>query len=66
MKFRSRIRNVMRAMLQSESEKRSAIPSITPEEVTEIKQFFPREKFFILGHARSKRGSNAGQALPGR
>ena len=53
MKFRSRIRNVMRAMLQSESEKRSAIPSITPEEVTEIKQFFPREKFFILGHARS-------------
>ena len=33
--------------------KRNPIPAITPEEVVEIKQFFPREKFFIFGHARS-------------
>jgi LPS sulfotransferase NodH len=33
--------------------KRNPIPAITPEEVAEIKQFFPREKFFIFGHARS-------------
>lgn len=32
---------------------RNPIPAITPEEVEEIKQFFPRDKFFILGHARS-------------
>ena len=33
--------------------KRNPIPAITAEEVAEIKQFFPREKFFIFGHARS-------------
>ncbi|MDH5605477.1 MAG: sulfotransferase [Anaerolineae bacterium] len=30
-----------------------AIPPITMEEVQEAKQFFPMEKFFIFGHARS-------------
>lgn len=29
------------------------IPAITPEEVAELKAFFPMEKFFIFGHARS-------------
>jgi LPS sulfotransferase NodH len=29
------------------------IPSITPEELAEAKAFFPLEKFFIFGHARS-------------
>lgn len=29
------------------------IPPITPEEVQEIKAFFPLDKFFIFGHARS-------------
>lgn len=29
------------------------IPAITPEEVAEARQFFPLEKFFIFGHARS-------------
>ena len=29
------------------------IPSITAEEVAEARQFFPLEKFFIFGHARS-------------
>lgn len=32
---------------------RSAIPAITMEEVAEAKIFFPMEKFFIFGHARS-------------
>ncbi len=32
---------------------RGLIPSITAEEVAEIRQFFPRDKFFIFGHARS-------------
>lgn len=32
---------------------RNPVPAITSEEVEEIKQFFPRDKFFILGHARS-------------
>ncbi len=30
-----------------------SIPPITAEEIAEIKQFFPRPKFFIFGHARS-------------
>jgi hypothetical protein len=29
------------------------IPPITAEEIAEVKQFFPLEKFFIFGHARS-------------
>jgi LPS sulfotransferase NodH len=29
------------------------IPAITRREVAEIKRFFPRDKFFIFGHARS-------------
>lgn len=29
------------------------IPAISPEEVAEAKLFFPMEKFFIFGHARS-------------
>ncbi len=29
------------------------VPSITQEEIAEIKEFFPMEKFFIFGHARS-------------
>ena len=32
---------------------RQEIPAITPEEVAEAKAFFPLEKFFIFGHARS-------------
>lgn len=32
---------------------RTNIPSITPEEVAEARGFFPMEKFFVFGHARS-------------
>ncbi len=51
----SRIRSAARILLLGEPQKmaRNPIPAITPEEVAEIKQFFPRDKFFILGHARS-------------
>jgi len=51
----SRIKSAARILLKGEPKKKSrnAIPAITREEVDEVKQFFPREKFFILGHARS-------------
>lgn len=29
------------------------VPAITPEEVAEFKEFFPLDKYFIFGHARS-------------
>jgi hypothetical protein len=38
---------------QAPSRTRSRIPAITPQEVAEAKRFFPMEKFFIFGHARS-------------
>ncbi|HSB02030.1 MAG TPA: sulfotransferase [Anaerolineales bacterium] len=51
----SRFRSAARILLKGDSKKkkRNPIPAITMEEVAEIKQFFPREKFFIFGHARS-------------
>ncbi len=51
----SRFRSAARILLKGDSKrkKRNPIPAITAEEVAEIKQFFPREKFFIFGHARS-------------
>jgi len=51
----SRIKSAVRILLRGDpkKKKRNPIPAITPEEVAEIKQFFPREKFFIFGHARS-------------
>jgi hypothetical protein len=51
----SRFRSAARILLKGDSKKkkRNSIPEITPEEVAEIKQFFPRQKFFIFGHARS-------------
>jgi hypothetical protein len=51
----SRFRSAARIILKGEPKKRrkSDIPQITKEEVAEIKEFFPRDKFFIFGHARS-------------
>ena len=51
----SRFKSAARIFLKGEAKKkkRNPIPVISPEEVQEIKQFFPREKFFIFGHARS-------------
>lgn len=55
MEILNRIRSAARILLKGEPKKnkRNPIPAITLEEVAEIKQFFPRDKFFILGHARS-------------
>src|SRR5215216_4962279 len=51
----SRFKSAARILLKDDSKKikRNFIPGITAEEITEIKQFFRREKFFIFGHARS-------------
>jgi hypothetical protein len=51
----SRFKSALRIILKGDPKKnkRGPIPDITAEEVAEIRQFFPREKFFILGHARS-------------
>ena len=51
----SRFKSAARILLKGEpkNKTRNPIPAITPEEVAEIRQFFPRDKFFILGHARS-------------
>ena len=35
------------------TQKRDEIPAILPEEVAEARAFFPLDKFFIFGHARS-------------
>ena len=55
MELFDRIKKSARILLKGEQKKKSRnpIPAITPEEVAEVKQFFPREKFFIFGHARS-------------
>jgi len=51
----SRFKSAARILLKGDSEKkkRNPISAVTAEELAEIKQFFPREKFFIFGHARS-------------
>ena len=51
----SRFKSAARILLKGDpkKKKRNPIPAITPKEVAEIKQFFPRDKFFIFGHARS-------------
>lgn len=51
----SRLKTAARILLTGEQKNkgRNPIPAITLEEVAEIKQFFPRDKFFVLGHARS-------------
>src|SRR5512147_1991986 len=51
----SRLKSAVRILIKGEpkNKTRNPIPAITAEEVAEVKQFFPREKFFIFGHARS-------------
>lgn len=55
MEIIQRFKSAVRVLLKGEAQtkKRAEIPAITAEEVAEIRQFFPREKFFIMGHARS-------------
>ena len=51
----SRAKRAARILLRGEPQARGRgpIPPITAKEVAEIRQFFPRETFFIFGHARS-------------
>lgn len=55
MELLDRLKKSAHILLKGEQKKktRNSIPAITPEELAEIKQFFPREKFFVMGHARS-------------
>ena len=55
MEMLDRIKRSARVLLKGEPQKRTRalIPAITAEEIVEIKQFFPLDKFFIFGHARS-------------
>ena len=55
MSFFSRFKPAAKILLRGEPKKkiRNPIPAITAEEVAEARTFFPREKFFIFGHARS-------------
>ena len=55
MEFLDRVKKSARILLRGDpkKKKRDPMPAITTEEVAEIRQFFPREKFFIFGHARS-------------
>ncbi|MBN1305131.1 MAG: sulfotransferase [Anaerolineales bacterium] len=55
MELLNRIKKAARILLKGEAaaKKRTGIPAITADEVAEARQFFPRDKFFIFGHARS-------------
>lgn len=55
MEFITRTRLAAGIMLRGEVKRktRSEIPPLTPDMLAEVRLFFPREKFFILGHARS-------------
>ncbi len=55
MKLYDRLKKSARILLQGDPKggKRGPLPAITAEEVAEVRKFFPRDKFFILGHARS-------------
>lgn len=54
-KLLQRIKAAGRILIQGERQRplHREIPAITAEEVAEAKTFFPAEKFFIYGHARS-------------
>lgn len=54
-KLKHRLKLAYQLLLRGEAPVSShrEIPSITPEEVAEARQFFPLDKFFIFGHARS-------------
>lgn len=53
--FRQRLILALRILRRGETPRalRREIPSISPDEVAEARTFFPRDKFFIFGHARS-------------
>jgi hypothetical protein len=50
-RFRLGINVLLKGSLKNQD--RDPIPAITPEEILEAREFFPLDKFFIFGHARS-------------
>jgi len=54
-KVAARLKTVFRVLLRGDETKlsRGNTPKLTPEEILEVKEFFPMPKFFIFGHARS-------------
>jgi len=54
-KASARLMFAMRALIQGSSltQYRGDVPAISPDEVNEAREFFPLDKFFIFGHARS-------------
>ena len=54
-KVAARLKTVFRVLSPGDETKlmRENIPELTPEEILEVKEFFPMPKFFIFGHARS-------------
>lgn len=54
-KAAQRLKSAGQVLLHGETAQpsRREIPAITPDEVAEAKSFFPAEKYFIYGHARS-------------
>ncbi len=55
MELLDRIKKSARILLRGEPQKRrrAEIPALTGRELAEVREFFPRGKFFIFGHARS-------------
>jgi len=54
-KVAARLKTAFRVLLHGDETKlsRGNTPKLTPEEILEVKEFFPMPKFFIFGHARS-------------
>lgn len=55
MNIKYRLKGAFDVLVKGEKvhRRRKSIPAITPEEIADIKAFFPMGKFFILGHSRS-------------
>lgn len=51
----ARIKKALMILVGGEEvkQKRTPIPALNEQQLSEIRQFFPRKKFFIYGHARS-------------
>ena len=51
----SRVRAAGKILLRGEetSTRQAEIPALSKEDILELREFFPMEKFFIFGHARS-------------
>ena len=55
MNFKYRLKGAWEVLFRDQKvlHRRKSIPNITPEEIEDLKAFFPMDKFFILGRSRS-------------